>query len=246
MGYEVAVGGKERQKHFRTVRAFGRAQDPLTGLRVIDFFNVTPFASIRYIAAPTKIAQSTVLNHLKGWSYTVWYLMWVSHQITTAIMEQQIELSRELCVRLGSAKHCGWTHFLTGYESWFWLTIDYAQQWLPPGAERSTRLKKMISSSKPMIIIFWLPLGFPVVQALPSRVTFTSEFFVDAVLLHIATTKPAGGPGRQLVLHMDSTSAHRARLTAGDLEENRITASHHPAFSPYLAPSEEPTHWPHL
>jgi hypothetical protein len=76
-------------------------------------------------------------------------------------MKQMVELSRELLVTLRSAKHRGCTHFLTGDELWFWVTIDYEQQRLPPGAERPTRPRNMISSPKPMIIIFWSPLGFP-------------------------------------------------------------------------------------
>jgi hypothetical protein len=36
---------------------------------------------------------------------------------------------------------------------------------------------------------------------------------------------------------MDNVFPHRVRLTARNLEENRITASPHPAFSPGLAPS---------
>jgi hypothetical protein len=96
----------------------------------------------------------------------------------------------------------------------------------------------MISSSKAMIVIFWSSLGFPVIQALPPQVTFTSEFFVDAILPHIVAAKPAGDPGRQLVLHIDNASPHRVGLTARNLEENRITESSHPAFSPDLAPSD--------
>jgi DNA-binding transcriptional ArsR family regulator len=42
----------------------GRPQDPLTGLRVLEFLNSTPFASICQIATATKIPRSTVLEHL--------------------------------------------------------------------------------------------------------------------------------------------------------------------------------------
>jgi histone-lysine N-methyltransferase SETMAR len=96
----------------------------------------------------------------------------------------------------------------------------------------------MINSPKAMIAIFWSPLGFPLIQALPSKVTFTSEFFVSAVLTHIVASKPVGDPGRRLVLHMEDASPYRATLTARNLDENRITASPHPAFSPDLAPSD--------
>jgi hypothetical protein len=115
-------------------------------------------------------------------------------------MEQQVELSRELLVTLRSAKRHGWTHLLTGDESWFWLTIKYEQQWPPLGAERPTRPKKAISSPQAMIMIFWSPLGFPVIQVLPPKATFTSEFFVDAILPHIVAAKPAGDPGGRLYI----------------------------------------------
>jgi hypothetical protein len=69
-------------------------------------------------------------------------------------MEQRVELSRELLVMLRSAKYCRWTHFLPDDESWFWLTIDYEQQWLSPCTERPTRPRNMISSLRAMIIIF--------------------------------------------------------------------------------------------
>jgi hypothetical protein len=64
------------------------------------------------------------------------------------------------------------------------------------------------------------------------------EFFVDATFPHIVVAKPADDSGRRLVLYMDNASRHRARLTARNLEENRITASPHPAFSPDFGPSD--------
>jgi hypothetical protein len=154
------------------------------------------------------------------------------------MMEQRVELSRELVVTLRSAMPHAWTHFLTGDELWFWLTIDYKQQWLLVGTEKLIRPGKMINFPKAIIIILWSPLGFPVIQDLPPKVTFTSEFFVDAILSHIVAAKPADDPGRRLSLHMDNASPHHARLTARNLDENRITASPRPAFSPHFAPSD--------
>jgi hypothetical protein len=89
-----------------------------------------------------------------------------------------------------------------------------------------------------MIVIFWSPRGVPVIQDRPPKVTFTPEFFVDAILPHVVSAKPTGGPGRRLVLHMDNASPHRVRLTAQNLEENRIAASPHPVFSSDLALSD--------
>jgi hypothetical protein len=94
-----------------------------------------------------------VIDILKRWVYTVRYLKWVLHHLSTAMMEQRVKLSRKLLVSLKSVKHRGWTYFLTEDESWFWMTTDYEQQWLPPGAERPIRLQKMIGPPEAIIII---------------------------------------------------------------------------------------------
>jgi hypothetical protein len=88
----------------------------LTDLRVVDFLNSTPFASIRQIATATKIPQSIAFDHLKGWISIMRHLKWVRHHLTTVMTEQRVELSRELLVTLKSAKHHGWTRFLAGDE----------------------------------------------------------------------------------------------------------------------------------
>jgi hypothetical protein len=192
---------KRGEDIFEPCERSGRPQDRLTGPRVLEFPNSTPLVSVRQIATATKVPRSSGLDRLNGCGYIIPHLKSILHHITTALMKQRVEFSRELLVMLGSAKHRGWTHFLTGDEWRFWLTIDYEQQWLPPGAERPTRLRKTISSPKTMIIIFWSPLGFPVIQALPRKVTFTSKFFVDAILPYIVAAKPAGDSGRRMVLH---------------------------------------------
>jgi hypothetical protein len=159
-------------------------------------------------------------------------------QITEPMMEQCVELSQKLLLTLRSARHRGWAHFLTGDESWFSRAIDHEQQWLPPGVERPTRPGKMLSSPKAMIVIFWSPLDFPVIQALSSEVTFTAEFFAENILPEIVAAKPASDTHRRLVLHMDNASPHRALVTSQNREEKGNRHGPHPAFSPDLAPSE--------
>jgi hypothetical protein len=76
-----------------------------------------------------------------------------------------------------------------------------------------------------------------VIQALPPKVTFISEFFIDPFLPHLVAAMPARDPSRRLVLHMDNASPHRARFTARNIEEKRTTENLRPAFSPDLAPT---------
>jgi hypothetical protein len=118
---------------------------------------------------------------------------------------------------------------------WFWLTINSEQQWLPPGADKTEEDDQLSEGDDHHLLV---PLGFPVIKALPPKLTFTSKFIVDAIVLHIVATKPAGDPGRRLVLQMDNASPHRARLAARNQEENRITASPYPVFALELAPSD--------
>jgi hypothetical protein len=138
------------------------------------------------------------------------------------MMERRVELSRELPLTLRSSKYHGWSHLLTCDESWFWLAIEYEQQWFAPSAERPARLRKMINSPKAMIIIFWSPLGFPVIQARQPKVPFTSEFFVDAILLHVAA-KSAGSPGHRMVLHMFSNQDHKQGVFRSCSTDNEVS-----------------------
>jgi histone-lysine N-methyltransferase SETMAR len=94
----------------------------------------------------------------------------------------------------------------------------------------------MINSPKAMIIRFWSPLSFPVIQALPPNMPFTAKFFLDNILSDIVASKPACDPYRQRVLHLDNAFPHRAVLTGQQLEENGIVANPCPALSPDLAP----------
>jgi hypothetical protein len=83
------------------------------------------------------------------------------------MMGRRVEVSKKLLITVTSARHRGWTHFVTSEKSWLWLTIDYDQQWLSASADRSTRLRKITNAPKAMIVIFWSHFRFPVIQTLP-------------------------------------------------------------------------------
>jgi hypothetical protein len=89
-----------------------------------------------------------------------------------------------------------------------------------------------------MIAIFWLPLSFPVIQALPPKMTFTAKFFVSIILPDIVAANPACSPDRRLVLYIDNASPYRVVLITQKLEENGIAASLHLVLSLNFAPCE--------
>jgi hypothetical protein len=81
---------KSSKDIFKPCERSGRPQDPLTGLRVLEFLNSTPSVSIRQIATATKMLRSTVLDYLKEWNYTLLYLKWIPYHLTMAMMEQPV------------------------------------------------------------------------------------------------------------------------------------------------------------
>jgi hypothetical protein len=45
-----------------------------------------------------------------------------------------------------------------------------------------------------MTVVFWSPLGSPVIQALPPKVVFTAQFLVDNILPDILAGKSSCDP----------------------------------------------------
>jgi len=60
-------------------------------------------------------------------------------------------------------------------ESWFYLSTDYEQIWLPRGIDPPERERKMISSKKVMITIAWRPSGILLIKMLPKGRKFNSQ-----------------------------------------------------------------------
>jgi hypothetical protein len=51
---------------FEQCECSGRPEDPLMVLKVVDFLNLNPFASVHQIAPPVKTPRSTAFDHLNG------------------------------------------------------------------------------------------------------------------------------------------------------------------------------------
>jgi hypothetical protein len=92
---------------------------------------------------------------------------------------------------ISEARHQSWRYFPTGDKSSFFYSTDYEQMWLPQGEKALTRGKRMISKPKLMIIIFWPPLGFRVIDALPAGEKFTAPYFCDNIVPQIAEQRPS-------------------------------------------------------
>jgi hypothetical protein len=95
--------------------------------------------------------------------------------------------------------------------------------------------------TKMLITIFWSPLGFPVIDALPAGEKFTARYFYDNIVSQIAEQRPSDARqnrGRKFVVHMDNATPHRAKLTKSCFKTLRLREADHPPHSPDLAPSD--------
>lgn len=190
-----------------------------------------PFFSIRQIAEHTNIPGTTVYRILKlDLKYKVKHLRWIPHILNSSQKVSRVEISKCLLKTLRSAKKFGYHFFYTGDESWFYLGTDHTLQWLPPEEIPSYREKKMISSKKYMLTIFWNVNGFPIVKVLPDNEKFTAEYFMNEILEELyKETKQIQSRGyRKVVVHYDNARPHTARKVIRYLEEHHMKKAPHP------------------
>jgi hypothetical protein len=91
---------------------------------------------------------------------------------------------------------------------------DFERMWVPEGEMPRSRPWVIVSTPKVMGSIFWSPVGFPVITALPPRPKVSSASFYDNIIPKIVEGIPfdlAESP-RKLMLHTDNTSRRRARI----------------------------------
>ena len=200
-----------------------------------------PFSSIREIEAQTGIPKTTVHRILtQDLRYVLKHLKWIPHLLNPSQKVSRIELSKRLLQVLQEAKETDYNFFVTGDESWFYLSTDETTQWLPPEEKPSKRVKKTIGSEKFMLSIFWNPHSFFIVKVLPSDATFNGDYFINEILdpLHEMMASESEEPQRKIIVHYDNARPHTSRKVFEYLESHNMEKAPQPPFSPDIAPSD--------
>jgi histone-lysine N-methyltransferase SETMAR len=217
-----------------------RPNEELIGL-IFAVLEQEPFHSVRSLATAVKSPPTTVWRSLHSSGFVLRNLRLVPHALSPSEKASRVDMAIQLKKSIETAKHQGWRFFLTGDESWFYFTTDYEHMWTPEGATLPTRVRRTVASAKRMLTVFWSPLGFPVIKALPKGMRFNAEYFCSVILREIDANRPSHSAvdrGRNLVLHFDNATVHTARCTQEFMRENRMRRAPHPPFSPDLAPSD--------
>lgn len=209
--------------------------------RIKDVVDEEPFLSVRQIATLTGIPKSTVFERLtEKLGYISKHLKWVPHLLSEEQKRNRVIIANDLLKIIEKAERQGWKYFVTGDESWFYLCYDYERQWVVSGEEPSIREKKMISSEKVMITVFWNPKQIALVDALPKGEKFNALYYTNNILEKLQKLGN-GFPdtnGKKLNVHADNARPHTSKTTIRYMETHGMKKVPHPAFSPDLAPSD--------
>ena len=210
-------------------------------IRIQKIVDEEPFLSVRQISTRTGIPKSTVFYRMtEKIGYISKHLKWVPHLLSDEQKQNRVNIAIDLLRILQKAERQGWKYFVTGDESWFYLCYDYERQWVTSGEEPSIRERKMISSQKVMITVFWNPNQIVLVDALPKGDKFNSLYFTNNILENL-TTFGCGFPatnGKRLNVHVDNARPHTSKNTIRYMETHGMKKVPHPAFSPDLAPCD--------
>jgi hypothetical protein len=112
--------------------------------------------------------------------------------------------------------------------------------WPLPDEKVPERSKHMIQSRKSLVTIACNPDGFHLIKALPKAMKFNSTYYVHGILTSLLDWYNArfGVAQQNLVIHADNARPHSAKVVSDFCEENEITVTPHPPYSPDLAPSD--------
>jgi hypothetical protein len=92
-----------------------------------------------------------------------------------------------------------------------------------------------------MFTVVWNPLGFHVIDKLPTGAKMNSDYFTTNILgpLEQKVFPTGRNPHtKQLTIQLDNCSIHTSRTTEEYIREHNIIRLQHPLYSPDLAPSD--------
>ena len=200
-----------------------------------------PFFSIREIARETNIPKTTVYRILRQeLGYVLKHLKWIPHFLNPSQKVSRVQLSQSLLKVLQEASQSNYQFFMTGDESWFYLTTNHETQWLPLSEKPSKKIKTTIGVKKYMLTIFWNTFGFPLVKILPEGMTFNDDYFITEILepIYQNTARLREESGKKIVLHFDNARPHISKKVLQYLASHDMERAPQPPYSPDLAPSD--------
>jgi hypothetical protein len=128
------------------------------------------------------------------------YVHWVSHSLTPTQKIGRSTLASALLRRLGSVQHQGWELIATPGELHFYILTGHEQVWLCPEEQPPQRPRYTIQVPQVMLMIAGDPVGFHLIERLPTSKIFNTENHSDTIFTVLLLVPPQVH-GRKLVIH---------------------------------------------
>jgi hypothetical protein len=104
--------------------------------------------------------------------------------------------------------------------------------------ELPVSVKKTSAAPKSMLMIFFNPHSFPIVEILPEKASFNATYFIDCVVTPLAQLHARAARDnarRKLRLHFDNSPCHKSQVVSDALTRFRCRRVPREACSPDLA-----------
>jgi hypothetical protein len=118
-----------------------------------------------------------------------------------------------------------------------YFTFDHELICLAQGQEILECERDMIQSSKMMMMIIWNPTVFDVIDLLSNSNKFNNRHYVFAILQYLTDwhISEIEVTNRELIMHVDNTWFHMAKLLLVFIKPNEFERVPHPPYSSDLA-----------
>jgi histone-lysine N-methyltransferase SETMAR len=132
-------------------------------------------------------------------------------------------------------------YFTTRNGSWIYWDIWRRGMWAQDRDELSPNMKQTISSKKTIVSAYFLRCGFVLVEFLPMRQRYNSQFFTETVLPSIERRLTECRPTlRTIAAHdgVDNATPHTSKMCIEKIEELGFILVPQPAHSSALVPGD--------
>jgi histone-lysine N-methyltransferase SETMAR len=130
---------------------------------------------------------------------------------------------------------------VTGDESWFQYTYEFAAMYARSRSEVTPRTRVQFGGPKTMITVFFSGTRLIVLNALPKGARFNQEYFLDWVLPKLYTEKRRYTRSKlpcNFWVHMDNSMCHNGGKIVAEFEAKHLNRMPHPPYSPDLSPCD--------
>lgn len=211
-------------------------------LRISQILLEYPFASIREIAEDLKESPSIIYRYLTSELGRVFkFSRWLPHSLSEPQKFERMVQSSLLLNVLESCKKQSWRNIITGDQSWFKMQYGHKGAWLLPEDDSPEMDGSQISIEKVMVTIIWGVNGFYIVDLLPQKTRYTSQYFINNILTQLNEKKIeiwSEARKRKLWLHLDNCRVHNSFDSSQKYDEYGFKRTPHPPYSPDIAPSD--------